>query len=90
LDPLFLSYLLPYLARRGVFIPIFVSLWFLVRLWRAGELYGAKEALFSVWFVVALVTQLLAPSTGIWIAGMLAQVALAIVLVLKKQIDDIY
>ena len=86
MDPFFL----PYLARRGVFLPILVSLWFLVALWREGELFGAQEVLFSVWFVVALVTQLLAPSPGIWITGMLAQVALAIVLVLKKQIDDIY
>jgi hypothetical protein len=85
-DPLFL----PYLARRGVFLPILVSLWFLVALWREGELFGAQEVLFSVWYVVALVTQLFARSTGIWITGMLAQVALAIVLVLKKQIDDIY
>jgi hypothetical protein len=78
------------LARRGVFLPVLVSFWFLLRLWRQGELFGAQEALFSVWFVIALITQLLAANTGVWITGMLAQVALAIVLVLKKQIDDIY
>jgi hypothetical protein len=85
-DPLFL----PYLARRGVFLPILVSLWFLVRLWREGELFGAQELLFCGWFLVALVAQLFAPSVGGWIVGLLAQVILAIVLVLKQQIDDIY
>jgi len=45
---------MPYLGRRGVFIPILVSLWYLIRLWREAELYGWKEILFPVWFVVAL------------------------------------
>jgi hypothetical protein len=85
-DPLFL----PYLARRGIFLPVLVSLWFLVRLWREGELFGAQEVLFCVWFVVALVAQLTGRSTGVWLAGLLAQVALATVLVLKQQIDEIY
>jgi hypothetical protein len=86
MDPTFM----PYLGRRGVFIPILVSLWYLIRLWREAELYGWKEILFPVWFVVALVAQFFAQSIGVWIAGLLAQVALAIVLVLKAQIDSIY
>jgi hypothetical protein len=64
---------MPYLGRRGVFIPILVSLWYLIRLWREAEFYGWKEILF--------------PSGSL---SRLAQVALAIVLVLKAQIDSIY
>ena len=67
-----------------------VSLVFLVRLWRKGELFGAKARLFYVWFVVAIALQLFAQSDGIWIMGLLAQCILAIVLVLKDQIDSIY
>ena len=40
--------------------------------------------------VVALVMQLFGHSTGIWLVGLLAQVILAIVLLLKKQVDEIY
>ena len=78
------------LARRGVFLPIFVSLWCLVVLWREAELYGVRQWLFCAWFVVALVMQLFGHSTGIWLSGLLAQVILAIVLLLKKQVDEIY
>jgi hypothetical protein len=67
-----------------------VSLVFLVRLWRKGELFGAQARLFYVWFVVAVALQLFARSTGIWITGLFAQCILAIVLVLKDQIDSIY
>jgi ABC-type thiamin/hydroxymethylpyrimidine transport system permease subunit len=67
-----------------------VSLLFLVRLWRKGELFGTQEVIFCVWFVAALVTQLLAQSPGAWIAGLVAQLVLAVVLVLKDRIDSIY
>ena len=86
MDPEFL----PYLARRGIFIPILVSLWCLVRLWREAELYGWKEVVFPIWFVIALVAQLFGSNTGIWVAGVLAQVVLAVILVLKQQIDKIH
>ena len=41
------------------------------------------------WFVVSLITELVSQSTGIWSAAMLAQVALAIVLILKRQMNTI-
>jgi hypothetical protein len=66
------------------------SLLFLVRLWRKGELFGAQARLFCVWFVVAAALQLFAHSAGIWIIGLSAQCILAIVLVLKDQVDSIY
>jgi hypothetical protein len=67
-----------------------VSLWFLLRLWREGELFGAQARLFCVWFVVAVAVQLSAQSAGIWIMALLAQSILAIVLVIKDRIDNIY
>jgi ABC-type thiamin/hydroxymethylpyrimidine transport system permease subunit len=67
-----------------------VSLAFLVRLWRKGELFGTQGLIFCVWFVAALVMQLLAQSPGAWIAGLVAQLVLAVVLVLKDRIDSIY
>jgi hypothetical protein len=78
------------LQSSATFIAVGVSLLFLVRLWREAELYGVQEVIFGVWFVVALAIQLLARSPGVWIAGLVAQLALAIVLVLKEQIDNIY
>ena len=78
------------LQRSATFLTVAVSLWFMVRLWREAELYGAQEVIFGVWFVVAITIQLLAGSPGVWITGLLAQLALAIVLVLKDQIDNIY
>jgi hypothetical protein len=81
---------IPYLSRRGIFIPILVSLWYLVRLWREAELYGWQEAVFPLWFVIALLAQFFGSNTGVWVAGVLAQVVLAVVLFLKHKIDAIY
>lgn len=75
---------------NATLLTVAVSLWFLIRLWREGELYGRQELLFSVWFVVALLTQLVARTPGVWVAGLLAQLALAIVLILKQQMDSTY
>jgi hypothetical protein len=84
-----LLFVYSYLSRRGIFLPIIVSLWFLVRLWWKAELFGKTGALFCVWFVLAAVAQLFASSLGLWVVGFLAQVALAIVLVLKQRLSDI-
>jgi hypothetical protein len=55
-----------------------------------GELYGVQQAVFILWFIVSLGAVLASQNTWIWIAGFLAQVGLAIVLVLKHRIDNIY
>jgi hypothetical protein len=65
-----------------------VSLFFLVRLWLESELFGKAGMLFLVWFVLAASAQLLTQSTTLWVVGFLAQVALAIVLVLKQKLVD--
>ena len=77
-----------YFIRHGVYAPILVSLGLLVWLWHESELYGKSGTLFCVWFVLAAVTQLFASSPGVWVVAMLAQVALAIVLVFKQTLSD--
>jgi hypothetical protein len=74
----------------GQSAPALVSLGALAKLWWEGELFGAQQAALVAWFIAALVIQLASHSPWIWIAGYVGQVALAIVAVLKNQIDDIY
>ena len=76
----------PYLR----YLPAITSAWFLISLWRDAELFGWQEACFVVWFVAALFLQLFAWSANTWVTGLVAQVVLAIVLVLKDRIDHIY
>ena len=71
-------------------MPAVVSLGCLAKLWWAGELYGVQQAAFVAWFITALAIQLASGGPGMWIAGYVGQVALAIVLVLKDQMDDIF
>ena len=77
------------LVRRAVVIPAIVCLWYLVRLWWKGALYGVQLQVFVVWFVATLVIEFESRSAWVWIAGFLGQVALAIVLVLKHQMDEV-
>ena len=74
----------------GQFAPAAVSLGFLAKLWWARELYGVQQAAFVAWFMTALAIQLTSHGPGMWIAGYVAQVALAVVLVLKDQIDNAF
>jgi hypothetical protein len=83
------SYFPLYKVRLAVALPIIVCVWNLVRLWWAAELNGVQQIVFVVWFLATLVIEWVSRSAWVWIAGFLAQVALAIVLVLKKQLDDI-
>jgi hypothetical protein len=71
-------------------IPAIVCLGFLANLWWSGELYGLKLAVFVGWFMTALALQLASHDPWMWIAGFVGQIALAIVLVLKKHMEDIY
>ena len=71
-------------------VPAVVSLGSLAKLWWARELYGVKQAAFVAWFITALAIQLTSAGVGAWIAGYVSQVALAIVLVLKDQVDEIF
>ena len=80
-----------YLLRQSAFmVPLFLSLIELVMLWREAELFGPVGLGLVLWFIIAAVTQLSARSAGVWAIGLAAQTVLAIVLVLKKHIDDIW
>jgi hypothetical protein len=84
-DPVFL-----FTIEKSIFLlPVVVSLSTLVSLWRREALYGRLGTGFCLWFVLATVTQFLGGSVGVWAVGLVGQVALAIVLILKKRIDDI-
>ena len=75
-------------VRRAVALTTIVCLWFLVRLWWKAELYGVQLRVFVLWFVATLATLFATRSVWVWIVALLAQVALAIVLILKHQWTD--
>ena len=84
-----MAHLLLVYRRSATVFTIGVSLFFLVRLSREGALYGRSGIVFCVWFVVAASAQLFAPDVGLWILGIVAQLILAVVLILKQQLSDI-
>ena len=74
----------------GQFAPATLCLGFLAKLWWSRELYGVQQAALVAWFLTALAIQLASHGPWMWIAGYVGQVALAVVLVLKSQLDDTY
>jgi hypothetical protein len=86
MDPNLVRYF--HFARFGV--PPVLSFFLLVLLWREDELYGLRGTMFCVWFLAAGALQAFAASPGWWATGLVAQALLAIVLILKRQIDRIY
>ena len=75
-------------VQAAVVIPTVMCLAFLVRLWWRGELYGTQLRVFVAWFAVSLAIELVSPTIWWWLLGFLAQVALAMVLVFKQQLND--
>jgi hypothetical protein len=65
-----------YWIRRAISLPIVVSLWYLVKLWREAELYGWKEGVFLVWCVGAITIVFTTMNVGLCILGLVAQVTL--------------
>jgi hypothetical protein len=80
--------LLVYKRSTTVFT-IGVSLLLLVRLWDRGELRGPNGIIFCAWFLIAAGAQTLAHSLSVSILGLVAQLILAIVLILKERLSDI-
>jgi len=78
------------LKASATVLTIGVSLLFLVRLWLENELFGVQQAVFGSWFLIALGIQLFAHGVEAWIAGLLAQFVLAVVLVVKERMANIY
>ena len=92
------DYLARLLAKSldAALVLTFLSAGHLLRLWWAGELYGVSGLVFCCWFLFAFATQIFgwfaiasAGQITLWIAGLVAQALLAIVLVLRKQLTDI-
>ena len=81
--------LFAYVWRVQFALPALVSGGLLAKLWREGHLFGICGAVFCTWFAVAALTQFLMPTGSIWSVGLVAQVALAIVLVLKYRLEHI-
>ena len=78
-----------YLDRGGVFVAPAISAFVAISLWREGELFGTTLYSVVCWFVLAFALQLLALFRGSpiwWIMGLLGQTALAIFLVVKRQL----
>ena len=81
--------LLAYVWRFQFALPALVSGGLLAKLWRDSHLFGISGTAFCAWFVVAALAQFLGPTGSLWLVGLLAQVALAITLVLKNRLDRI-
>ena len=81
--------LLAYIWRLQFALPALVSGGLLAKLWKDGNLFGASGTVFCAWFVATALTQFLGQSGSISSIGLLAQVALAITLVLKNRLDQI-
>jgi hypothetical protein len=79
-----------YMVRRSIVFPLVVCVFSFVRLWWKGELHGVQYRVFVLWFVTAEALQVASRNhwvaggnNWLWIAGYLALVALAIVLLFK-------
>ena len=81
--------LLAYVWRVQFAVPALISLGLLAKLWRDCNLFGTSGTVFCAWFIAAALLQFAGPGGGVWVAGLVAQVALAIMLVLKNRLDRI-
>jgi hypothetical protein len=81
--------LFAYVWRFQFALPALVSCGLLAKLWKEGNLFGISGTVFCAWFAVAALAQFLVPTGNIWSVGLVAQVALAIVLVLKNRLHQI-
>jgi hypothetical protein len=78
------------LMRELARLPALVSGILLLSLWRGAEIFGWQTTAFVAWFVLALVLQFGPLSSSLWLIGLLAQVALSLVLLMKERISQIY
>ena len=73
--------LLPYAFI--LWIPTVASLLLYMGLWNVNELLGRSPVVYGVWFLAALAMQYFSPTVWFWLAGLLLQTGLAILLSLK-------
>jgi hypothetical protein len=81
--------LFAYVWRFQFALPAAISGGLLTKLWREGNLFGVSGTVFCAWFALAALAQFLMPTGSIWSVGLVAQVALAIVLILKNRLAQI-
>jgi hypothetical protein len=67
--------------------PALASLALLVMLWNMNELLGWSPAIFGIWFGVAVALQYVLAGIWFWLAGLLLQSALAMVLSVKWRMN---
>ena len=70
-------------------VPAIASAALMALLWAQDGLSGRAPLFLSSWFVLALAAQFLGTTTGVWVAGLALQTALAIFLLLKHQLDQL-
>ena len=81
--------LFAYIWRFQFVLLALVSGGLLAKLWRDRSLFGVNGAVFCAWFAIAAVAQFLGPAGGVSSLGLVAQVALAITLIMKNRLDQI-
>jgi len=80
--------MLPPFSPRMFLVPALASAVMLGKLWWDGALFGRRAAIFIFWFVAAAVMQFASSGLAWWLAGLVAQTALAIVLAVRIRLDD--
>jgi hypothetical protein len=70
-------------------LPALASAVLLILAWIERDLSDVRALVLASWFLLALAAQYLAPSTGVWIVGLIAQTALAIGLMLTRSVSGV-
>ena len=77
-----------YLFRSPFLLPAVVSLGLLIKLWWDRDLFGLSGTAFVFWFAVAAGLQFLSSGVALWALGLVAQTALAFVLLVKGRLAE--
>jgi hypothetical protein len=72
---------------RLFWAPAVASVCLLATLWVQGALANRAGGFLGGWFLLAVALQASATTSPLWIAGLVLQTALALFLILKKQVD---
>ena len=70
-------------------LPAIASGALMALLWAQDELSGWAPLILSGWFLLALAAQYLGTTTSVWLAGLVLQTALAVFLLLKRQLAQL-
>jgi len=70
-------------------VPAIASAALMALLWAQDGLSGRVPLFVSGWFLLALAAQYLGTTTGVWVAGLALQTALAVFLLLKHHLGQL-